>query len=449
MESAVFTGGSKLGSASVTSATPQRSTSGVEGALHRIEGNLDQHGLLNDVTHRELQEINEILDSLPPAETRQVIGRLSDTTLKTWADEIGSHGVFGTGGLSADERTDLFDNLATDLDVTQLERVYRAFDDSSPRAELAAAVGRTMETDEVTSMLFERARQLPAGTQRDRLQRSAEGLKGLQHAAGMAHFAADAYLDFSPSTAAGNLQPGIRRLNPDHLPAELGISRTDLIDAASGYYAALYQQGQGAQATYIVAFRGTESGSDWLTNLGSGVGFRMSQFQKADLLLAKLVESVGNDRLEVTGHSLGGGLSNYVGMKRLVSSTAFNPKGTTWRERLELPDDQARAQRYVRNYQVMGDILTEVQEATDPVIMEAPGPVSKLPAIRPDGQTGNMLWETLVEGFQRVSPFHDASQHDISGPIDRHGMDYVRRGLDARIETSESQALQQLFDSFE
>jgi hypothetical protein len=328
MESAVFTGGSKLGSASVTSATPQRSTSGVEGALNRIEGNLDQHGLLNDVTHRELQEINEILDSLPPAETRQVIGRLSDTTLKTWADEIGSHGVFGTGGLSADERTDLFDNLAKDLDVTQLGRVYRAFDDSSPRAELAAAVGRTMETDEVTSVLFERASQLPAGTQRDRLQRSAEGLKGLQHAAGMAHFAADAYLDFSPSTA-------------------------------------------------------------------------------------------------------------------------FNPKGTTWRERLELPDDQARAQRYVRNYQVVGDILTEVQEATDPVIMEAPGPVAKLPAIRPDGQTGNMLWETLVEGFQRVSPFHDASQHDISGPFDRHGMGYVRRGLDARIEASESQALQQLFDSFE
>jgi hypothetical protein len=72
-----------------------------------------------------------------------------------------------------------------------------------------------------------------------------------------------------------------------------------------------------------------------------------------------------------------------------------------------------------------------------------------LPAIKPNGQAGNMVWESLVEGFQLVSPFHDASQHDISDPIDRHGMDYVSRGLEVKKEQSESTALRNLFESYE
>ncbi|MEJ2622126.1 MAG: hypothetical protein P8163_18310 [Candidatus Thiodiazotropha sp.] len=425
------------------------SQSNVADLVNKITQRLDQRGLFNDVTHRELREINDILASLPPSKTQEVIAHLSDDSLKTWADEIDSSGLFGNGGLNVDERTELFSNLASQLDVAQLGRLYQAFESSALRSELADSVGRSMETDEVQAALNQRAEVLPNSTQRETLLIHVQGLERLQHADQMARFAADVYEDFDQAAAPNTLLPGTRRLNPDRLPAELGISRNDLIDDSSGYYAAIYQQGQGDQAGYIVAFRGTENGADWLTNLGSGVGFKMTQFKKADLLMAKLTESVGTERVECAGHSLGGGLSNYVGMKHSVSSTAFNPKGTTWRERLELHGEHKLANKFVQNYQVDSEVLTGVQEIADPVIMKALGPVIKLPAIRPDNQEGHMLWETLVEGAQLISPFHDASHHDISDPIDRHGMDYVRRGVDAKTEQSEAEALKMLFDSFE
>ncbi|MET0050139.1 MAG: hypothetical protein ABW095_03545 [Candidatus Thiodiazotropha sp.] len=450
MESAL-SAGTGIRHASPVSRNPSDNTSPdpVNQAFDGISRRLDQSGLFNDVTHRELLQINGILASLTPAETRQVIDRLADESLKTWADEIGSHGLFGSGGLSADERADLFGDLASDLDLSQLNRLYRSYSDTSLRSEWLTAAGQAKGTEAVKTALRDRMGLSSTGAGHAALQVHLKDLNNLQHATQMSLFANDVYRDFDPSLAHLSLQPDTRRLDPEHLPAQLGLSRNDLIDNGSGYHAAIYQQGQGGDARYILAFRGTENGTDWLTNLGSGVGFRMTQFSKADLLVGKLVEAVGNNRVEVTGHSLGGGLSNYVGMKHSVTSTAFNPKGTTWREQWELQDEQAQAERYVHNYQVSGEILTGVQETADPLIMEAPGPVTKLPAIRPDGQVGHMLWETLEEGVQWLSPFHDAARHDISGPVDRHGMDYVSRGLAARMNAAESQALRQLFDSLE
>lgn len=444
-------GGPPFQSSIWTANSDQKSPSTVVAAVGRIEHLLDQRGVFSDVTHNELKDISDILKSLSPNQTRQIFSRLPEKSLKTWADEISSHGIFGTGGLSTDERGDLFRNLASNLDIPQLGRLYQVFENTDHRAELTDATSQAMGTDEVKTVLSERADQLPPGTGQHTLQSQAKRLRQLQDAEKMVHYATDVYQDFDQAAAPNTLLANTRRLNPDHLPPQLGITRNDLIDSASGYYAAIYQQGQGATANYIVAFRGTENtnSKDWLTNLGSGLGFKMTQFQKADLLVSKLAESIGTDRMELTGHSLGGGLANYTGMKNSVISHSFNPKGTTWRENVELHDESTETTKYLRNYQVEGEILTEVQQAAHPFIMEAPGPVIKLPAIKANGRAGNMVLESLVEGFQRVSPFHDASQHDISGPIDRHDMDYVSRGLEFKREQSKSVALRNLFESFE
>jgi hypothetical protein len=432
----------------------------VDAAVDLIHRNLDESGLFNDVTHAELREINETIEQLNPDQRNSVISRLSDQALGTWAEEINSNGILGTGGLSADERHGLFTDLAAGLDIQQMGRVYSAFGDSGSKAELAEATGAAMTTDEVQAAISDRAAAMPAGSSRTQLENYSTSLEQLQYADQMAAFATDSYQDFATAAPANTLQSGTRRLNPDQLPPELGITRDDLIDDASGYHAAVYQQGQGDEATYVVAFRGTEDGTDWMTNLGSGAGFKTTQFSRADGLVRKLVRNVGAENVAVTGHSLGGGLSNYAALKNEVQSTAFNPKGTTWSEQREIGNMDELAAQYVHNYQVVGEILTGAQETADALtilpgkgvqdlLKEAPGPVTKLPAIRPDGSSGNMLLEAAQKGLMFVSPFHDAGNHDISGPVDRHGMDYVNRGVEAQTESVEAAALSSLFASFD
>lgn len=129
------------GSSSVT----QDSSSPVNDAVDLIERKLDERGLLNDVTHSELQDINRTLEQLTSDQTNEVISRLSDSSLAKWGGEIYSSGWFGSGGLSVDERLDLFTNLAKDLGAAQLERVYLALGDGNRQMELGDAIASSSD----------------------------------------------------------------------------------------------------------------------------------------------------------------------------------------------------------------------------------------------------------------------------------------------------------------
>ncbi len=109
----------------------------ISNAVNTIRDNLDQSWNDWDVSHGDLTENNQVLADLTPAQRNEVIARLSEGDLDTWADEI--HGTLGD--LSASERQALFNSLAEGLDATQLARVVRAFEGHNDSLrELSSAV---------------------------------------------------------------------------------------------------------------------------------------------------------------------------------------------------------------------------------------------------------------------------------------------------------------------
>ena len=422
----------------------------VDVALQKISDNLDQSGLFNDVTHNELLNINSTLAELTPEQTNLVISGMSDQQLSTWTTEIDSNGILGTGGLNEAEQTNLFNNLASDLDMKQLSRVHNALDDGGQQLEFTRAISENMSTNEVRTLISDHISLQPKSSVTTKLQGLNSDLGQYENAQTMAKYSLDVYNDFPSAAGPNTLEPGTVRLNPDQLPSELGITKNHLVDSKSGFYSAIYKQGHGVDANYIVAFRGTEMThlNDWITNGGSIVGLANKQYSMAADLITTLINSVGSENITVTGHSLGGGLANYSAMKNDVQSTAFNPKGTTIRERLEIGNVDAAADKYIQNYQVKGELLTGVQETAhkltsikgvgpQDLIMRSPGPETELPAIRPDGVESNLL----IEAYKN---FID-SNYNIAGPIDRHGIEFAVRGMDELIEYTEAEALNEVF----
>lgn len=126
---------------SVQDLLPQEpNTCKIAAARHVIGEKLHDTGWRDDVTHRELQDINHEVRQLSPAERNETVAGLSDAQLKTWAGEVRSGGVLGSGGLEADERQALLEDLAAGLDGKQLARLSRAFDDRLASDELGDAV---------------------------------------------------------------------------------------------------------------------------------------------------------------------------------------------------------------------------------------------------------------------------------------------------------------------
>jgi|GEM_PF-1783187 len=448
----MFSASATQSTASNTHAGLSEAASGstdVSSAITTISTKLNQEGLFNDVTHSELRDISTVLSSLNPAQKNQVIAQLSDQQLATLASEIDSNGILGTGGLSKDERVDLFNDVAPALDAKQLNRVYSAFGNSETNIELMDAAAAGTSADKVIAMAEAAITSGFSTIDIPRATTELQTVRTLRDASNMAEFSADVYNDFQAGAA---LVGGARRLNPEALPKELGIDASQLIDNTSGYHAAIYQRGVGDDATYVVSFRGTNFSemNDWKTNLGSAFG-ETTQFRRAKELVGALVLAKGADHVQVTGHSLGGGLANYAAISNGVQATSFNPKGSTISERWSVEDFSEKADQLVHNYAVEGEVLTGFQNALtiNPVLSRlqrpAPGELTTIPAIKPDGAEGRMVLEAATEVALKVSPFHSADEHNISGPIDRHGMnDYVIRGMAKASDNAESALLQTL-----
>ncbi|WP_456412292.1 Mbeg1-like protein [Thiolapillus sp.] len=456
----------------------------VETAVRAIEGRLDERGLFNDVTHSELREISNTLKQLSADQTNEVISRLSDASLGTWTNEIASNGWFGTGGLSTDERSTLLDDLASKLEPEQMARIYNAIGDKELRAELIETVSQRWTTDGIETAAKSRLATLPAGTGRTELQEAATRVDQLQNHALMARLSSDVYLSYAESVTAslaGNRLPqGVTRMSPGELRAELNIKQDQLIDDESGFHAAVYKIEQQGTTSYVIAFRGTEDGKDWKTNADSLYALTDQEKLAGKLVNAVLDGKRDQDSVSVTGHSLGGGLANFAGLLHNVPSIAFNAKGITNPEILAIRRAQPavdvadQANKLITNYQVDGEALTSAQRhapliggaagtllggpvlggigavQTGKIVHEAPGAAIETPAIRPDGKEGNMFLEAGAKVATLTSPVARVvlGTVDISGPVDRHGMDYVLRGMEHMNNESGQQLLQTLFDSY-
>lgn len=106
----------------------------VDAALNRVRNNLNENWLDWDVTESELKDSTQALKELSPSERNEAIGKLSDDELKHWAAE--TKGL--NSPLNADDRRDLLNVFAKDLDASQLARVSKAFGATDVAASVAS-----------------------------------------------------------------------------------------------------------------------------------------------------------------------------------------------------------------------------------------------------------------------------------------------------------------------
>ena len=101
----------------------------------------------------------------------------------------------------------------------------------------------------------------------------------------------------------------------------------DYANTASDFQALLLQDASGK---FVMAFRGTTSMLDWLNNAGIGFKNINKQYNDAKEFLEKAMTEHGvtTDNLTLTGHSLGGILTQQVGAIYGIKGYAFNPYGT-------------------------------------------------------------------------------------------------------------------------
>ncbi|UIJ46528.1 hypothetical protein LZK98_06145 [Sphingomonas cannabina] len=99
-----------------------------QGAVDYIKGKLDDSGWFNTVTHDEMNDVKAKLQSLSATDADAVIDELGrQGQLDKLADQAVDGSWFGNGGYSADERRDLFNDLAGKLDGQSLAAVSNAF----------------------------------------------------------------------------------------------------------------------------------------------------------------------------------------------------------------------------------------------------------------------------------------------------------------------------------
>ncbi len=139
-----------------------------------------------------------------------------------------------------------------------------------------------------------------------------------------------------------------------------------------GYFAELYKTDPSVygEERYVLAFRGTQGAQDWETNAKQGFGQETEHYDNAMNLAIKSKKILG-DRLEVTGHSLGGGIATAAGIVSGAKTYAYNPAGLH-PVTLERKGDFSRADAFntvngkplVDNVVIPGEILTAVQNPT-------------------------------------------------------------------------------------
>lgn len=91
-----------------------------------------------------------------------------------------------------------------------------------------------------------------------------------------------------------------------------------------GFYGALFKSPSGG---YVLAFRGTDGGKDVSNDIALGLGNSASQLEHACEYYDSLL-SYGYSHITLTGHSLGGGMANYVSVLRGVPAVTFNAPST-------------------------------------------------------------------------------------------------------------------------
>ena len=159
----------------------------------------------------------------------------------------------------------------------------------------------------------------------------------------------------------------------------------------------------------VLAFAGTEDAKDWLTNADQalrngiprtginipGVAIPAIQYQEALQVATKYVQAKDQDKnmsLVITGHSLGGGLGQYVSLKTGVKAVVFNAAALGPETVQDIaPYLRAAASRQITHITMRGDPVHNPTRAAlrgqhfgvEYVVEPAPGTPDMFPIERP------------------------------------------------------------------
>jgi uncharacterized Zn-binding protein involved in type VI secretion len=232
--------------------------------------------------------------------------------------------------------------------------------------------------------------------------------------------------------------PGYAHLDPNS-PAgqtelrKLGISPSALAPADSDFRAAVYKNGQ----DYVVSYRGTQSGQDWVQNLKQGSGFESAHYEQAMALAkqAKRGAQAQNGSVSFVGHSLGGGMASAAAVATNSPATTFNAAGL--HANTVAKYDGAPP---VDAYHVPGEALSLMQDNRVAVLGGLTRAASAVNTLLGAATVG-WLAANEVAGTP-ILPKAYGNRHELPAatpagktmlernPINRHGMDWVLHGID-------------------
>lgn len=209
----------------------------------------------------------------------------------------------------------------------------------------------------------------------------------------------------------------------------IGVRPADLISLESAFRARVYVDGTGPEKRFVVAFRGSTSGrGDWISNGWQAAGLRTDHYQAALRVGERLAQSGAQQRVTITGHSLGGGLAAAAALAAGRNAVTFNAAGLSGQTIADARDiaqrNGAGAAPDIRAYHVRGEVLSAIQDGGDRMlgallggvvghrIADAPEAFGKRETLDPIRPAGTPWWRDT--------------------PVARHAMDYVLTGLGAR-----------------
>lgn len=250
-----------------------------------------------------------------------------------------------------------------------------------------------------------------------------------------ARLAADVYHHENGPDSPKTPPPGWTRLSDD--PAELrkyGLVPSDLDPGtASGFRAELYVADPkvfGSPPQVVLVPKGTTftAKEDWVNNLQQGIGLRSDYYERAIQAAQKVKSKVG-PRLEMAGHSLGGGLATAGAVVADVPCTTFNTAGLKDETVAAFGKSRANAGK-VTNYQVDGEMLTTAQNLVGPM----PTSIGKNVPLEAVDEHGNAFQGTAAgkKGMEYVKGVGADS-------VTKHGMAYPINALEKQKRADEGQ----------
>ncbi|MAU52716.1 MAG: hypothetical protein CMN17_10150 [Roseovarius sp.] len=275
----------------------------------------------------------------------------------------------------------------------------------------------------------------------------AESLAENMQAQEMAQLAGAAY--GNPDTEDG-VPEGYRRASPEDLE-QLGlydpISGDNLTRPPDSDFRAdvFVRRGSDGLQEYVVAFKGSTTGEDWLNNFLQGPGLRGGRLDRyvrektghgtdyyneaAEIGRVATASARGN-RVRFTGHSLGGGLASTAAAASGASAHTFNAAGLNRGTIEEFAPDGANPAN-VQAYYLEGDPLNRTQDAIwDGLHPEAFGNRHRMPTINEWTEADRQAGEEAVnpdnwipDRLERSYAAHKAQQKRL------HGMDEMMHSL--------------------